>query len=265
MRGRCYSGSMLRIAAGVFFILSGMFMCAMVLTGWNYWYLSCVILWTVSGFVWLWRPSFGSRFGALPVLGIAVMMAPLFLPPYRQHVEWDPIFWFYATQLLCLFIALALIIFTIRKTSAPNFTPWIISFSLIFGSFLVNRTFVDRAATKGYREYVALDGKGPVGLTGPPFDGPDAAVLYRNGHNGVVCFDAFNSKELHDFLLPKDGQSVIVEYDTFSDFGKVRGYNVHSIDGIILANGYHVLREDFAGSAGVLQKGEGSAGGDDCW
>jgi hypothetical protein len=265
MRGRCYSGSMSRVAAAIFFILSGMFMSVMFVMGWSYWYLSCGILWTVSGFVWMWRPSLGSRFVAPPVLGIAVLMAPLFLPPYSQHLEWSPIFWFYASQLICLCIALALIIFTIRKTSAPTFTPWIISFSLVFGSFLVNWTFVDRASTKGYRMYVALDGKGPVGLTGPPFDGPDAVVVYRNVRNGVVCFDAFNSKELHDLLSSKNGESVMVEYDTFSDFGKVRGYNVHSIDGKILANGYHMVKPEYAGSSGVASAGAGTASREDCW
>jgi hypothetical protein len=253
------------VAAAIFFILSGMFMSVTFLMGWGFLYLSCGILWAVSGFVWMWRPSLGARFGALPVLGIAVLMAPLFLPPYRQHVEWSPIFWLYASQILFLCIALALIIFTIRKTSAPNFTPWIISFSLIFGSFLVNRTFVDRAATKSYRMYVALDGKGPLGLIGPPWDGPDAVVLYRNGRNGVVCFDAFSSKELHDLLLSRNGQSVTVEYDTFTDFGKVRGYNVHSVDGKILANGYHVLQREYAGSSGVARAGGGTASGEDCW
>jgi hypothetical protein len=265
MRGRCYSGSMSRVAAAIFFILSGMFMSGMFITGWSFWYLSCGNLWTVSGFVWMWRPSSGSSFGALPVLGIAVLMTRLFLPPYRQHVEWSPIFWLYASQLLCLCIALALIIFTIRKTSAPNFTPWIISFSLVFGSFLVDWTFVARAATKSYRMNVAADGKGPSSLTGPPWDGPDSVVLYRNGHNGVVCFDAFNSKELHDLLLSKNGQSVTVEYDTFSDFGKVRGYNVHAVDGKILANGYHMVKPESAGSSGVASAGAGTASREDCW
>jgi hypothetical protein len=80
-----------------------------------------------------------------------------------------------------------------------------------------------------------------------------------------VCFNAFHSKDLHDRLSARNGQLVTVEYDTFSDFGKVRGYNVHSVDGMVLANGYHVLRDDFAASAGVAGTGPGSAGEDDCW
>ena len=69
-------------------------------------------------------------------------------------------------------------------------------------------------------------------------------------------------ENFHDRLLSKNGPIVTVEYDTFSDFGKVRGYNVGSVDGIRLANGYHVLRPDFAASAGIVGN---STSNDDCW
>jgi hypothetical protein len=142
---------------------------------------------------------------------------------------------------------------------------WLLTLTVLIVCLVaVYLRFIDRAGRKTYQASVALDGKDPL-FTTDLWNGPDAVVLYRTGRNDVICFDAFHSNELHDRLSAKNGQLVTVEYDTFSDFGKVRGYNVHSIDGIILANGYHVLREDFAGSAGVLQKGEGSAGGDDCW
>lgn len=265
LRGRCYSGSMSRVASGIFFILSGIFMSSMVSMGWGYWYLGCGILWTLSGFVWIWRPSWGASFGAFPVVGIAGLMAPLFVSPYRRHLAWSPIFWFYGFQMVCLAIALVLIIATIRKTSVPSLIPRIISFSLVFGSFFMIRALVDRHVVKSYQMYVAMDGKGPQGLTDPPWDGPDVVVLYRRGRNGVICFDAFHSNELHDFLFSKNGQPVTVEYDTFSDFGKVRGYNVRSVDRKILANGYHLLKPEFGSSAGSTSTGEGTTSGDDCW
>jgi len=123
----------------------------------------------------------------------------------------------------------------------------------------------DRISRKTYQANVALNGEGPLGIADPPWNGPDAVVLYRTARNGVVCFDAFHSKDLHDRLSGKNGQPVTVEYDTFVEFGKVRGYNVHSVDGMILANGYHVLKGDFAATAGVARAGAGSAGSDDCW
>jgi hypothetical protein len=115
---------------------------------------------------------------------------------------------------------------------------------------------VYKITRRTYRAYIALDGKGPelLGLSGPP---SDWVVLYRTGRRGVICWDGFHSQELHDRLTPKNGQPVMVEYDTFTNFGTV-GYTVHSVDGI-------VLPEDVAVSAGVAREGSGSAGQNDCW
>ena len=142
--------------------------------------------------------------------------------------------------------------------------------AIIFGVVIVclvlgYMRFINRPGRKTYQAYIAMNGQGPMAITHAPWDGADAVVLYRTGRNGVICYDGFHSKDLHDRLLAKSGQPVTVEYDTFSDFGKVRGYNVHAVDGIVLANGYHVLREDYAATAGIAIEGQGSAGESDCW
>jgi hypothetical protein len=137
---------------------------------------------------------------------------------------------------------------------------WIVIVVLVGCTFIGYLLFIDRDVRRTYQARVALDGKEPFGPIYP--SDPDSVILYRKGRNGVTCFDAFRSKELHDRLSPKNRQLVTVEYDTFNDFGKVRGYNVHSIDGLILANGYHVLRPDFAASAGVAGNSNST---NDCW
>jgi hypothetical protein len=139
---------------------------------------------------------------------------------------------------------------------------WRLILTLIIAFLVVGCDRVDR---KTHQANVALNGNAPLGIAGRPWDGPDGVVLYRTGRGGAICYDAFRSKDLHDHLLAKNGQPVTVEYDTFSDFGKMSGYNVHSVGGMILASGYHVLREDFAATAGVARSGPGSAGNDDCW
>src|ERR1700722_17494438 len=107
----------LRIMVALFFILSGAFMSLMTVMGWGLLYLCLSTLWLIFGFVWLVRPSFAARLCVFPVLGIAVIMAPLFLPPYRKHTELSPILWFYGLQVVFAVIALALVVTTIRKTS----------------------------------------------------------------------------------------------------------------------------------------------------
>ncbi len=138
---------------------------------------------------------------------------------------------------------------------------------LMASVFIGYISFVDRQSRRTCQAYVALTGQEPFGPINPPLpDPPDTVVLYRTGHGGVICFDLFHSPELHKDLLSEDGKRVTVVYDTFSDFGKVRGYNVHSIDGIVLANGYHVLRPDFAASAGSAgAPGSDTASKDACW
>jgi hypothetical protein len=81
-------------------------------------------------------------------------------------------------------------------------------------------------------------------------------VLYRTGRYGVVCYDALHSKDLHE-------QLVTAEYETLSDFGKVRGYIVRSVDGMTRADG------SLTGGAGIIASkradGSFSGGESDCW
>jgi hypothetical protein len=145
-------------------------------------------------------------------------------------------------------------------------TRWRIILAVVLVCLVVGWfRFIDRQGRRTYQAYVAVNGGGPLGIADAPWDGPDGVVLYRTGRNGVICYDAFHSKDLHDRFAAKNGQAVTVEYDTFSDFGKVGGYNVHSVDGMVLANGTHLVRDDYAASAGSASKGSGSSGGDDCW
>ena len=64
--------------------------------------------------------------------------------------------------------------------------------------------------------------------------------------------------------MPKSGQEVVVEYNLFSDFGKERGYNVRSVDGLILANGELVVRDYERSGGRILGPGDAQSSTDDC-
>jgi hypothetical protein len=121
--------------------------------------------------------------------------------------------------------------------------------------------------TRTYQAWVDVDGKGPPGFSDLASPGPDTdkVLIYRFGKNDTLCFDSFSSKELHDRLLSKNRTLVAVEYDasTYLLSGKVYGYNVRAIDGIVLAK----LRsgEPVGGGGGVGSRGPGTVSGDDCW
>jgi hypothetical protein len=126
--------------------------------------------------------------------------------------------------------------------------------------------FVNRTVRRTYQETLSLNAGDPHPSGMPsPEDNSDAVTVYRKGRAGEMCYDKFHSEELHKALSPKHGQFVTVEFDTFTDFGKVRGYNVHSIDGVVLANGYHSLHPEWDGESGVVSAGAGTVGGDSCW
>jgi hypothetical protein len=90
---------------------------------------------------------------------------------------------------------------------------------------------------------IALDGKAPWGEVGPEWDdGTPPLVLYREV-NGSYCYTAFKSQELRERLAQKRSDTVTVQYNVFSDFGRIRSYNVRSVDGVILHDGEHVVKD----------------------
>jgi hypothetical protein len=140
--------------------------------------------------------------------------------------------------------------------------------TLIAFAFVAYFLHVDAPGRRTYQAYVSVDGREPWDAFGSPFgDSPDTVVVYRSVFGGLICYEAFHSKELRKALSSKNGKQVTVVYDTFSDFGHVTGYNVHSIDGLLLANGTHVLRPEFAAISGVFEKSDsrGADSKDACW
>lgn len=73
-------------------------------------------------------------------------------------------------------------------------------------------------------------------------------ALYSRVGDGY-CYDAFQSEELRQRRSLRDGRTVGVEHNVFSDFGKERSYNVRLVDGLLLNDGQHMVRhlERFGG------------------
>jgi hypothetical protein len=121
--------------------------------------------------------------------------------------------------------------------------PLFISIAYLAASFCTDRLFTNKISTRSFQMGVALDGKAPWGEVGPEWqDGTAPIVLYRRVGTSY-CYTAFKSQELHDRLAQKRGNTVTVEYNVFSDFVRERSYNVRSVDGAVLANGMHVIKD----------------------
>jgi hypothetical protein len=79
-----------RAIIAIFFLLSGTVVTLLVsYAAPSFWYVPCGILWALSGFIWLIRPSFAPGMSAFPVLVIAAMLVPA-LPVFNELVsKWN--------------------------------------------------------------------------------------------------------------------------------------------------------------------------------
>jgi len=121
--------------------------------------------------------------------------------------------------------------------------PVVLSLAFVTCAFATDRLFTNKLTIRTYEMNVAINGHAPWGDVGPEWsDGSLPIVLHRRLGDGY-CYDAFRSEELRQRLALKDGHTVKVEYNILSDFGKERSYNVRSVDGLLLNDGQHTVRD----------------------
>ena len=236
--------SKLRTISALYFIFSGtLLLIWMVLGGLAFFTLCCSLLWLVSGFVWLARPSVAARLCAFPVLGIGSGFRWVLLPSLRERVK-RPITWLDLLPVLCVVIAFALVAITIWKTSR-TFIPFVISLVFMVAAFLADKGFIDVTAVHSFSMKWTIDGSAPWGRVdfdkekGPP------VVLYRE-NDGGYCFDVMYSDELKRKLVESNKPSVMVVYASYKDFGRERGYNLVSVEGLFFNQGGREVRPGYA-------------------
>jgi hypothetical protein len=138
--------------------------------------------------------------------------------------------------------AVVLVIAAVRGFSNWRL-PVVLSLAFVTCAFGTDRLFTNKVTIRTYQMYVAINGRAPWGDVGSQWsDNSPPIVLYRRVGD-TYCYDAFKSEELRRRLVQEDGHTVTVEYNIFSDFGKERSYNVRSVDGILLNNGDHVIKD----------------------
>jgi hypothetical protein len=226
----------------IFFFLSGTVVTLLVsYTALSFWYIPCAIVWALSGFVWLIRPSLAPGISVFPVLVIGVMLVPA-LPTLRQM---DSIYWLLA---LCVAIALTLVAMAFRRREARNLTAIGISFSLVLIAFAVDRLFTHKVEVHSYSMSWSANGVAPWGDVQLSDKGESPVVLYRVVDQ-AYCYDALFSAELKHKLTESNKPVVTVEYNVFSDFGRERGYTIRAVDGLL-----------FNAASGVVRAADGYGG-----
>lgn len=225
-----WTQAILRFVAGTLFIVGGVCLTLASLLGSpSFWYIPCVCALIPLGFVWWFcPPSLAAALSVGPLVAAAALLRFL-------SGSW------FAILAGCLIAALAFVLFGLRDNRGWRI-PLFISLAYLAAVFCTDRLFTSKVKVKTFQMSIALDGKAPWGGVGPEWqDGTPSLVLYREV-DGSYCYTVFSSQELRDRLAQKRSDTVTVEYNVLSDFGRTRYYNVRSIDGVLLADGQHVVK-----------------------
>jgi len=220
-----------RILAGTLFTIGGICLTLAALLGVpSFWYIPCVCALIPLGFVW-WLCE--------PPLAAALSVGPLVAATALLRFVSGTWFYFFAG---CLTVATAFVVVGLCNGRRWKI-PLIISLTFLAASFWADRLFTSKVHVKSFQMRVALDGKAPWGQVGREWgDDTPPLVLYRDV-NGSFCYTVFKSQELRDRISRKHCDTVTVEYNVFSDFGRTRRYNVRAVDGVLLADGDRVLKD----------------------
>ena len=220
-----------RILAGMLFTIGGGCLALMsLLAAPSFWYVPCACALVPLGFVWWFcRPSLAAALSVGPLVAAAAVARYL-------SGTW------LAILAGCLIAAVIIVLVGLRSGQGWKL-PLFISIAFLAAAFCTDRLFTNKVSIKTFQMGVALDGKAPWGEVGPEWqDGTAPIVLYRRVGTSY-CYTAFKSQELHDRIAQARGNTVTVEYNVFSDFGRQRSYNVRSVDGVVLASGKHVIKD----------------------
>ena len=215
----------------------------------SFWYFPCACALIPLGFVWWFgRPSLAAALSVGPLVAAAALLR------YFRGI-WG------AILAACLIAAIIFVLIALRRARSWKL-PLLISVIYLAVVFCTDRLFTNKVSVKTFQMGIALDGKAPWGEVGREWqDATAPLVLYRRVGKSY-CYTAFKSQELRHHLAQKRSETVTVEYNVFSDFGRERSYNVRSVDGILLHNGEYVVKdaEQFGGQ--VLGDGGGTV---NCW
>ncbi len=231
------SPKVLRLVGAALFIIGG---CSLILMGMigaapSLWYFLCYCVLPIIGVVWLWRPPLAAALSIGPLISVVALLQH-FSGMWAVSRSW-------AVAVIAGLTGAAVLVVAALRGFPKWRSPVVLSLAFVTCAFATDRLFTNKVAIHTYQMYVAIDGHAPWGDVGPEWShGSLPTVLYRS-RGDSYCYDAFQSEELRQRLASKDGHTVAVEYNIFSGFGKERSYNVRSVDGLLLNNGQHAIRD----------------------
>lgn len=243
----------MRVVAPVLFGVGGV--CLIVLAALaapSFWYIPCIYSLPIIAGFWAWRPRLGAALSVGPLISIGVLLH------YLSGLWLATVLVGFLIASLCVVIA--------AMESGSLALPLALSLGFVCASFLVDRFFTNRVVIRSYEVNVSLDGSVPWGTVGREWD--DAikpTVAYRRVKDGY-CYVAFKSEEIRDRLALEHRTTVPMQVNIMEDFGNERGYNVRSVDGLLLADGPTVVKDAERFGGHILDPGIiTTSSTDTCW
>jgi hypothetical protein len=214
------------------FIVVGLSVTAfLLLLGGASWLVPCFFSLVPLGILWIRRPELASVLSVGPLLGIASSITiPVAGPGPASPWLAAAVVTLGIVVPLAALLAAVFFLLTALRDWRRWWLPLVLSCTFVAALFISGRLLVDVNTVRTYKMRFRLDGKEP-GRELPK----GYVAVYRAVGNGY-CFDEINSQKLHDQLPSKLGDEVTVQYEITSDFGRVRGYNVLTVDGIDVRN-----------------------------
>ena len=217
--------------AGLFIVVGLSITALLLLLGGLSWVVLCFFSLVLLGILWMYRPALAAVLSVGPLLGIASSVTvPRAGPGEAYHLLGAVFFTIWVVVPFAGLIAAVFFLLTALRDWPRWRLPLVLSFTFVAASFLANRLFVDVDTVRTYKMHFTLDGK-QLNLQMPQ----GAVAVYRSIDNGY-CFDEVNSQKLRDRLASRPDDEVVVQYEITRDFGRVRGYNVLTVDGIDVRN-----------------------------
>jgi hypothetical protein len=242
----------LRTTAAALFAAGGLCLALISLAGIeSWWYFPCFCALPILSIVWALKPRVAAGLSVGPLIAVAAWI--------RFTYEAGPWFWLTLSGL----VAACLLVLIATRNLRVIRVPLLLSLAFLAGAFITDRLFTGQVSVKTFQMSVALNGNAPWGTVGPEWsDGTRPLVLYRRVGDSY-CYVAFKSRELSDRLAKRGGKTVSMQVNLFKDFGTERGYNIRSVDGVLLASGEKMMRhaEQFSGQ--VL--GPSGTSTESCW
>ncbi len=232
------------LPAGLFIVI-GLTVSSLALVGGISWVALCFFFLVPIGVLWISEPRLARVLSVGPLLGIASLLTGVLT--LRTGGPWEVSPLRVAASFAIPFTALLAGV-SFLATALRDWRRWrlslVLSFTCVALSFMGDRLFLGVRTLQTYKMHFSIDGKGRENFDflGPPKKG--GVVIYRSVGNGGSCFDYLTSEKLYDKLASEPDAEVTARYEITRDFGRVRGYNVLSVDGV------DVQRENGGGGSG---------------